>query len=290
MSMVQAFSYNFSIIENPLSDGGKFATISDVDFTGVLKVVNAAGNLCVPVAATSPSGAVYVGPVAAPGGVWPADQYSELTMSIIGDNSDIVWCAVRQGSPTSGTQYLVNITTNPQTIAIFAIVAGVQHILLNVSQANAQGDVFRLMIVGNVLTLFRNGAQVQTVTDTNNFIATGSPGFALYTTNPALTTVGTRLWAAGANQSATPTFIVAGGGPTTITVQITSTSGGTIYYTTDGTTPTESSSSIASGGTVVISRSATLKAIASATNFLDSLVGSFFSPTAATLQFAGLLW
>ena len=84
------------------------------------------------------------------------------------------------------------------------------------------------------------------------------------------------LFAAGANQCATPTFSpVAGSYTGTQTVTVTSTTSGcTIYYTTDGTTPTESSSSISNGGTVSVASSLTLKAIASLTDNLDSAVGS----------------
>ena len=47
MSMVQAFSYNFSTVENPLSDGGNFATINDTFFLNTpLQAI--AGNLCEP--------------------------------------------------------------------------------------------------------------------------------------------------------------------------------------------------------------------------------------------------
>jgi hypothetical protein len=121
--------------------------------------------------------------------------------------------------------------------------------------------------------LTRNGSTVQTATDTNNYIASGAPGFGLLATLAANTQ--TALVAFGANQAATPTFSpVAGSYSGTQTVTITSTSGGTIYYTTDGTTPTHSSSSISSGSTISVAATETVKAIASATNNLDSAVGS----------------
>jgi hypothetical protein len=287
MAMVQAFSYNFSIIENPLSDGGVFTTIADADFTGVLKAI--AGNLCEPTTLNTASASFYSGTVPAPGGTWPADQYAEMTLTTWATAAAFVYFILRQGSAASGTQYIANLSRSGQQWSLFAVVAGTVHTLVSgASQANGQGDVFRLSITGNVLTLSRNGSVVQNFTDTNNFITAGSPGFGLLAPT-AITNTQTGLVAFGANQAATPTFLVTGNGLTTTTVTITSASGGTIYYTTDGTIPTHASSSIASGGSVVISRTATLQAIASATDFLDSLVGSFTSPN-ATLQFAGLLW
>ena len=45
MPMQQAFSYNFSTVENPLSDSGNFVTINESIFPGgTLKTVS--GNLC----------------------------------------------------------------------------------------------------------------------------------------------------------------------------------------------------------------------------------------------------
>lgn len=273
MAMVQAVSYNFGTVENPLSDGGNFTIISDVDFIGSLRAV--AGNKCEPTATASSGGALWSAAIAAPSGTWPADQYSEITLTTWATAGDLSYLVVRQGAFNSGTQYIVQLSFSNQNIVFFAVVAGTAHTLATDSQASAQGDVFRLAVVGNVLTLSRNGTAVQTFTDTNNYVTSGSPGFGLYSPVAGIASAQTSLWAAGANQSSTPTFSPNGGsfGPAQ-TVTITSASGGTIYYTTDGSTPTESSSSIASGSTVSISTSCTLKAIASVANNLDSTVAS----------------
>ena len=80
MSMVQAFSYNFSTVENPLSDSGNFVTINNGVFTGgTLKTVS--GNLCEPTATSTWGCSLYDGTVAAPGGVLPNDQYAEITLA-----------------------------------------------------------------------------------------------------------------------------------------------------------------------------------------------------------------
>ena len=271
--MVQAVSYDFSTVENPLSDGGVFTTIADANFSHALEGV--AGNLCEANTTAINAAAFYSGVVTAPSGTWPNDQYTEITLTKWSVSNSFAFLLVRQGSAASGTQYLVNLNEGAQQWSLTALVTGTPHTLVAAStQASAQGDVFRLAIAGNVLTLSRNGSSVHTFTDTNNYIVSGSPGFGLQ--SPTLiTSVNTGLWAAGANQAATPTFSpVAGSYVGTQTVTITSTSGGTIYYTQDGTTPTHSSSSITSGSTISVSTTQTVKAIASAANNLDSAVGS----------------
>ena len=272
MAMVQAVSYNFSTVENPLSDGGNFSEISDTNITGALKVI--AGNLCEIVTVNAAGGASWQGAINAPGGTWPNDQYSEITLTTWGTGAscDLI---CRQGSPTSGTQYFAGLVgSGGNTYTFYAVVSGTVHVLVTGSQASAATDVFRFSVVGNVLTLFRNGSQVQQFTDTNNYVTSGQPGFSLGNSS-AIAGTQTALFAAGANQSATPTFNPAAGTYTgTQTVTITSATGGTIYYTTDGTTPTHSSSSIASGSTISVSSSKTVKAIASVANNLDSATGS----------------
>ena len=278
MAMVAVESYNFSTVENPLSDGGNFTKIVDTNFTGALRAI--AGNLCEPVAIATSSAYFWSGVVPAPGGSWPADQAAEVTLSTWNQANSFAYFFVRQGTATSGTQYVANIQFNTGGATgvsqLFAFVGGVTHTLMTTTGlTTAQGDVWRLQVVGNVLTMFRNGTQAYTFTDTNNFVTAGSPGFGL-NSPVAITNVQTGLVTFYANQAATPTFSpVAGTYTGTQTVTITSsTSGGTIYYTTDGTTPTHSSSSISNGGTISVASSLTVKALASVSNFVDSAIAS----------------
>jgi hypothetical protein len=196
--MQQLVSYNFSTVENPLSNGGNFTTISDVDFTGALKVI--AGNKCEQVTVNSPGGSFWSGSVSAPGNVWPNDQYSEVTLTTAGANSTY-YVVVRQGAANSGTQYILTLNLSVPEYILFAVVAGTAHTLLTQTGVTiAQGDVWRLSITGNVLTVTRNGSGVtgSPFTDTNNYIASGSPGFGLNDTT-AIANTQTSLWAAGAN-------------------------------------------------------------------------------------------
>ena len=274
MAMVQAVSYNFSTVENPLSDGGVFTIVADTNFTGSLKVI--AGNLCEVVTTGAASVAFYSGAVAAPNNAWPADQYSEITLTNWSVALSYAYLLVRQGVFNSGTQYSGFLDFTNQAYTLNAIVAGTVHALVSsFLQASAQTDVFRLGVVGNVITLYRNGSSVKVFTDTNNYVTAGSPGFGFFDTT-AITDAQTSLWAAGANQAATPTFSpVAGSYATAQNVAITSaTPGGIIYYTLDGSTPTHASLSVINGGTVFVNNAETLKAVESVANNLDSAVGS----------------
>jgi hypothetical protein len=278
--MTQIVSYTCAPVESPISNSGNFTTISDANFTGSLKAIS--GNLCEPVTTNAIGGAFWSGSVSQTGGTWPADQYGEVTITTesVGSLLSEFLIPVRQGAANSGTQYLMSIQVGSSTsngvIVLFAFVAGTQHTLATyTSQTTVANDVYRLSVASNVLSISRNGTVTHTFTDTNNYIASGSPGFGLYS-KTSLTQTQTALWAAGANQAATPTFSPPTGSytlPQTVTIT-SSTSGGTIFYTLDGTTPTHSSSSVANGGTVSVTVPLVLKAFEAATDFADSATGT----------------
>src|SRR5579862_8071445 len=101
--------------------------------------------------------------------------------------------------------------------------------------------------------------------------------------------VGTAAYTISTQQAATPTFSPAGGTYTTAqTVTISdTTSGATIYYTTNGTTPTTGSTKYTAP--ITVSSSETLEAIAVASGFTQSAVGSAaytISTQAATPTFS----
>ena len=228
--------------------------------------------------------AFWSGNVIQAGGAFPADQYCEITLATITVSAVGVAFPIflRIAGQSTGTYYFVNLGIaigGQGSYALNAVVANTKHPL--VAQTNttiAVGDVWRLSVTGNVLTLSRNGSTITTFTDTNNYVAgAGAVGFSAYNTNSAVITDSQiSLFAAGGNQAAAPTFSPNGGsfGPSqTVTISST-TSGGTIFYTTDGSTPTHSSSSISNGGTISVSSTSTVKAFASVSNFADSTTAS----------------
>ena len=83
--------------------------------------------------------------------------------------------------------------------------------------------------------------------------------------------------------ASTPTFLPAGGAYTSAQSVVLSdaTSGATIYYTTDGTSPTASSTKYT--GPITVSSTETLQAIATATGYAGSAVGSAAYTIAASL-------
>jgi hypothetical protein len=106
-----------------------------------------------------------------------------------------------------------------------------------------------------------------TSSETINAVATAS-GYTTSAVGSATYTI-----SAGTPAAATPTFSPAGGTYTSQqTVTISSTPGATIYYTTNGATPTTSSTPYT--GPITVSSSETINAIATASGYMTSAVGT----------------
>jgi len=277
MAMVQVASDNFQRADvSPLGGNWTVLTGTGTDGAGQ-KIVS---QNVEPVNANSNEFSVWNPSITAPGGTWPNDQYSEVTNGGLTDpvGNSYISADVRmsQGTGPNVYRFLIGIETNVNHYYIAKHINGVNTNLIGpIALTVSLNDVFRCQVVGTTISVFQNGTLLNSTTDAS--LSSGSPGMNQFT-DQALTNHSTKIatWAAGANQSAAPTFSPNGGSfGTTQTVTISSTTpGGTIYYTTDGSTPTESSSFIANGGTVSVSTTLTLKAIASVSNFVDSIVSS----------------
>lgn len=266
--MIQLITDNFTRSnENPLANSN-WGTIPTY---GNLQIVS---NVAEAVVVATNANQLWTGAggVSADGN-WANDQYAEVTVGTISAAAtDSIGAGVRMG--TGGTGYIVSALPTAPFNAIYKLTGAGAYTILgaNFPPAAVAGDVWRIQIVGTTITVFQNGTSIATRTDAT--YAGGDPGIYAYAQS-VLSAATITLFAAGANQAATPTLSPPGGMFSSAqTVTITSASGGTIYYTTNGTTPTHASSSIASGGTISVSTAQTVKAIASVADMADSLVGS----------------
>src|ERR1051326_7542872 len=276
MAFIQQASDNFNRANAPLTSAGW----NTVTGTGSLNIVSNAVEVN---AAGTQSGAFYNT------GTWANDQYSEIRITTLSASSGcgpMVRC-----SNSAATYYAVLPTTlGVTTASLDKVVAGGFTFIATITfnTALATGDIIRLGVVGNSLTVYQNGVQCG-ASHTDSAITSGFPGLSAKVT----TTVTNGVfddWAGGiwATQTADPTFSPVNGHfasssfPLTVTISC-ATPTAPIFYTTDGSTPTSSSLSISSGGTVVLNSAATIKAFASVPGITDSNViaapyAVFFNP------------
>jgi hypothetical protein len=143
------------------------------------------------------------------GASFNADQYSDITIqSLFSVNSNLN--AMVRMSTSSLTGYLLNIVgpLNSATfVKVYKLVSGSFTQLGDSAgvQITAQvGDVFRLHVVGNVLSVFQNGFMILQLQDVNNTITSGSPGFRMVD-GTDLTRAQISAWAGG-NANVIPTY------------------------------------------------------------------------------------
>ena len=169
--------------------------------------------MCEPTVTSQSGGAFWSAAIAAPGGTWPNDQYSQLIIATSA-GTETFFLALRQAAANVNTQYLVGFTATgaASTGTLYAFVNGTTHTLTTFSGTINAGNTMTFSAVGNVLTLVNTttSATIVSFTDTNNYIASGSPGFGLYNVT-AIADSQISFFVAGANQAATPTFSPNGG-------------------------------------------------------------------------------
>lgn len=134
--------------------------------------------------------------------VWPADQYSETTMVIGGT------AAVQNGGPAvrvaAGATTFYGVQCASATFALIKEVAGTLTSLGTNAVFPVTGDVIRLQVVGNTLTVFKNGVAVTGMTNiVDNSIASGNAG--LWGVGNS-TTNGYSTWAGGSVQGVPSQF------------------------------------------------------------------------------------
>lgn len=120
------------------------------------------------------------------------DQYSEVTVQAIG-TGQYAQPAVRM-STSSQSYYTCGVTDGQCQIS--KVVNGTTTNLSPLLTVNVTvGDVFRLSVVGNVISIFQNGLLLLQVEDTANSLPSGFPGMVMYATS--LTSAQISLWAGG---------------------------------------------------------------------------------------------
>jgi hypothetical protein len=156
--------------------------------TGLTKLQIVAGNLCEASATSTVCAQAYTGTT------FSNDQYSEITIATLGQ---VTFPTVRMqtgaasyygvafnGMTAYGAAYLTK-TVSGSTSQIGP--------LINITPA--VGDVLRLSIVGNVISLYQNGYLIVQYEDFANSLTSGYPGLAINTAS--LAGVQVSLWAGG---------------------------------------------------------------------------------------------
>ncbi len=203
----------------------------------------------------------------------PTDQRGDPRPTGTGVVSDLGSVEVTQGSAQAATPTFSpagGTYSSAQTVTISDATSGATiYYTTNGTTPTTSSSVY-------------SGAITVSSTETVEAIATASG----YTTSA----VGSAAYTINLPAAATPTFSPAGGtysSAQTVTISD-ATSGATIYYTTNGTTPTTSSSVYS--GAITVSSTETVEAIATASGYTTSAVGSaaytINLPAAATPTFS----
>jgi hypothetical protein len=146
------------------------------------------------------------------------DQYSEVTLkTLTASVSDYAFPIVRcaTGAKTFYQAVMTATMNMPATISIDKIVAGVESSLSSVPVPGSTfaltpevGDVIRLSVIGNVLSVYLNGFLVGQIQDYASTIASGNPGIGLFAASN-VTHAQISSWAGG-NAGVIPTYPTAG--------------------------------------------------------------------------------
>lgn len=134
--------------------------------------------------------------------IWPNDQFSEVTAVVTGT------AATQNGGPAvriaAGATTFYGVQYASATFALIKEVAGTLTSLGTNASFPVTGDVIRLQVVGNSLTVFKNGVAVTGMTNiTDNSIVSGNAGIWGVGNS---TTNGYSAWDAGSVQGVPSQF------------------------------------------------------------------------------------
>lgn len=118
---------------------------------------------------------------------WPNDQYAEVTITQALANTELD--ILLRCDLVEQNYYEFGWTSNGTNITPFIaeVIGGVRSVLWTGSAiAFSSGDVYRAVALGSLLSLYRNGVLLQTVT--NFDIASGTAGFQMSTSSAGATT------------------------------------------------------------------------------------------------------
>jgi hypothetical protein len=181
----QTYTTNFSVAENPISEGGKWMNgkVVGLDWSNVATNPGLSYGVELGNSGFDDSTALLTG-------AWGSDQWAEATVHSVNQNDAIyeeVELRLRSSlAPNSNTGYEINFRCSKTANAYTQIVRwdgslGKFTYLQQNEGAQygvADGDVVKATIVGNVITAYVNGVQVAQATD--NTFAHGSPGIGFY--------------------------------------------------------------------------------------------------------------
>ena len=197
---------------------------------------------------------------------------------------------------TDGSFYGTTPFTGPDNEGtIFNFSLGLSPFVKTIPTSGGVGSVVQIMgnnLTGSTAVSFNGTAAQFTLVSGSNIQATVPAGAitGTVTVTTANKTLSSNLPFQVTTQAATPTFSPASGtysSPQTVTISD-GTAGAAVYYTTEGTPPTMNSTQYT--GPITVSSSQTIAAIATATGYATSAVGSatytFGTPIAATPTFS----
>jgi hypothetical protein len=186
-SASRTYTTNFTLTENPISEGGKWinGTAVGLDWSNVQTTPGFAFDV---------SGAGYNDGTALLGGDWGPDQTAQATVRCKNPSSSIyqeVELRLRSSlSAHVATGYEINARCLRGNAASYLYIARWNGALGDFTTLTGgtgarygvtDGDVLKATMIGNVITVYVNDAQMLTATD--SVYATGSPGIGFDLTN-----------------------------------------------------------------------------------------------------------